>query len=69
MVTIALIGKSQRDTELGNLAYNSNRKKFQNSFTTFRFIKQQSQSPDILSDLVNSTELELHKSKIEKLSH
>lgn len=69
MVTIGLIGKSQRDTVLGNLACKSDGKKFQNSFTTFRFIKLLSQSPDILSDLINSKELELHKSKTGKLSH
>lgn len=39
MVTIALTEKLQRDTELGNLAYKSNGKKFQNSFTKFRLMK------------------------------
>lgn len=63
MVTTALTGKSQRDTELRSLAYNGNRKKFQNSFITFRFIKHLPQSPNTLS---NSKELELHKNKIDK---
>lgn len=67
MVTTALIAKSQRDAEVGNLAYNSNRKEFQNSFATFRFIKHLSQSPDTLSDLITSKEQELHKNKTEQV--
>lgn len=68
MATIALTEKSQRDTELGNLAYKSNGTKFQNSFTKFRLMKLLSQSPETLADLINSKELELHKNKTEKLS-